>query len=520
MELNRRRVLSGSSAALVGLFLSSYATATEGSSGSATVGELGASVSAFGLDVHHELVAEDPGANLLVSPYSASIALAMTWAGARGETEIELADALRFPYEQDELHAVYGQLDDLLESVSTDDEESSGEDWDDEVAPPGELSLSTANALWGQAGYPFSEAFLERLSTHYGAGMNEVDYGADPEAAREEINAWVEAQTEERIEDLLPQGSLDELTRLVLTNAVYFAADWQRPFFEELTAEAPFTTLTGETVTAKLMHHAETERLPYAEVDGTQVVSLPYAGEEVDMVCLLPPEGEFEAVEASLDGATLETMLEALEPTYGSVSLPQFSFESDFSLVETLEALGVEAAFEPSTANFSGMVDEDEMPEDFEGDDHTLYIDDVFQQTFIGVDEFGTEAAAATAVIVGDESEPPAPAFEFVADRPFLFLIRHRETNTVLFLGRVVELEDAGESEDDGIEVGEYTARDVDGDGLYRDLNGNGRLDSDDVVVFFEHLDEPAVQGNVDAFDFSGSGSVGFGDVVALFESL
>lgn len=530
MPLTRRRVLSRSSVALAGVLLSGHVSGVSGSRldtvgaqstvDDEMVGELSEHVTAFGLDLHRQLIAEDDQENLLVSPYSASIALAMTWAGALGETADEMADTLRFPFEQETLHPTFGELNarvDPLKSAANEAETGGGEDGEDGSGNDGgeddgeEFQLEPVNSLWGQEDFPFSEAFLDVLETHYGAGMNEVDYAADHEAAREQINDWVADQTEDRIEDLLPRGSIDGLTRLVLTNAVYFAASWRTPFEEEETEDATFTALDGSTATVPTMH--QTETVPYAEVDGTQVLSLPYVGEDVDMVVVVPPDGEFETVEESLDLATVRTYFDALEPTYGNVGLPRFSYESSFALSETLQALGMEAAFNSREANFDGMVAEDASI------DHMLHIYDVHQKTFIDVDEVGTEAAAATAVVVGDESEP-TPEFDLTVDRPFLYTIRHRETNTALFFGRVVRLEGEEDSSESPEPVAESPPTDPDDDGLYQDVTGDGEVGTDDVVTFFENLETSVVTENAEYYDFDGSGDVGTSDVIALFESL
>jgi serpin B len=365
-----------------------------------------------------ETLADD--GNLFVSPYSVSVALAMTYAGARGETETEMEETLRFGLDQEELHPAFNALAVEL------GERSEAEVDDDEGDP---FALHAVNALWGLEGYPYREAYLETVERNYGAGFNEVDFRDDPEGAREAINAWVAEHTEDRIDDLLPEGSIDELVRLVLTNAIYFQATWAKTFSEDRTEEASFTALSGETSTVPMMRQSES--FPYAAVDGTQVVELPYVGEEVSMVVVLPPEGEFEAFEEGFDADRYTELVSALEDREGRIELPRFEFESSVALQEALEALGMPIAFDEHEADFDGMID-------LEAAGENVYIDDVYHDSYVAVDEEGTEAAAATAVVMRAESAPADP-FEMVVDRPFLFAIRDRPTGTVLFLGRVLD---------------------------------------------------------------------------------
>ncbi|WP_226011525.1 serpin family protein [Halomicrobium salinisoli] len=506
MGLTRRRALATGSAALAGLLLSGIASGqSTDSADDEALRTLGESVTAFGLDLHREVVAEAPEDNAMVSPYSASIALAMTWAGARSETASQMAEALRYPYERDRLHRTYGVLD---ERIDPPESRNSTPTPTEEGSDDGEsFSLETANALWGQAGFPFSESYLDLLSEHYGAGLREADFGESPEAARERINAWVADQTAGTIEDLLPPDAVGPSTRLVLTNAVYFSASWLHTFGgREATEPEPFTSIDGTTSEVPTMRHLNPVELPYAEVDGTEVVSLPYEGETVDMVVLLPPEGEFESVEADLDVATLRSYFDALEPRRGSVAMPRFEYDTKASLERALSAMGMERAFS-ADADFSGMVAPDA--------DRALAISDVIQQTHVSVDEQGTEASAATSVVIWESANPDA--FEMRVDRPFLYAIRHRATNTALFLGRVVSLEGDGVSEGPPA-VGDGPApTDPDDDGRYEDLNGNGEVDYDDVVTYFENMDESSMTDHVDAYDYNGNGDLDYADLVDLF---
>ena len=359
----------------------------------------------------YRLLSEDDE-NLFFSPHSISIALAMTYAGARGDTEREMADALSFLLPQERLHPAFNALDLAL----TDPDKVAPEETGDA------FQFNIANSLWGQDGYQFLAPFLDTLAENYGASMRLVDFQRDPEGVREVINGWVADQTNDRITELLPRGIIDAATRLVLTNAIYFKASWVFPFPKENTADGPFHLLDGSTVQTPMMK-LDTRTL-YGEIDGVQAVRLPYAGFQYSAYVVAPAEGEFEEFERTLDAEVFEVILDSLQDAQVKFTMPKFEFESSFSLNETLEALGMPSAFS-GKADFSGM-------------DGTrgLYISSVVHKAFVSVDEEGTEAAAATAVVMRVSLPPPA---ELVVDRPFLFLIRHNQTGTILFVGRVLD---------------------------------------------------------------------------------
>ncbi|WP_089784329.1 serpin family protein [Natronobacterium haloterrestre] len=386
---------------------------------------------AFSLAALDELRAAEPEANLFFSPYSISVALAMTYAGARGETAAEMAETLRYELagsgddERADLHAAFGALEDEFERRNEDGAEVATQEWA-QGEEDGDLGfqLSSANAVWADEGYPFDEAYFDLLETYYDAGEHAVDFSGNPEGAREEINAWVEDRTNDRIEDLLPERSVTPATRLVLTNAVYFLAAWKHDFDPEATEPGPFTGIDGTETEVELM--SQSAELRYAEIDGHQLVELPYANGDTSMIVVLPGEGEFESFERSFTVDRLATLLEEASRSEVDLTMPKFGIESKFSLVETLERLGMERAFGPE-ADFGGML---------EGDGG-LFVDDIVHQSFVEVDEEGTEAAAATAVLMG-ESGPP-DRVEMTVDRPFLFYVRDRPTETPLFVGRVVD---------------------------------------------------------------------------------
>ena len=369
---------------------------------------------AFALDLYHYLASQEEG-NLFLSPHSISVALAMTYAGARGETESQMAETLHFMLSQEQLHPAFNKLDLTLAERG----------YEGPDADAGGFRLSIVNALWGQQGYEFRPAFLDTLAQNYGAGMRLVDFASDAGSARQNINDWVSTQTEQRIEDLIPQDGLDELTRLVLTNAIYFNAAWATPFEEHMTEDGPFYLLDGGSVGVPMMGNT-TER-NYASGPGYQVVELPYEGYEFSMILLLPEEGDFEGFEASLDQAKLAAILNELSSERVALTMPKFEMQSRFSLSDALIDLAMPVAFS--------------MQADFSGMDGTkdLLISKVFHQTFVSVDEEGTEAAGATAVVMTLKAVMPEPAAEVTVDRPFVFAIRDIETGALLFIGRVMD---------------------------------------------------------------------------------
>jgi serpin B len=367
--------------------------------------------SAFAFDLYQRLRTEE--GNLFYSPYSMSLALAMTYAGAAGETESQMAETLHFALPQSRLHPAFN---DLALELAERGEGAQGKDGEG-------FRLNIVNTTWGQKDYHFLDSFLDVLAENYGAGLRIVDFIGAPEESRIAINDWVSQQTEDRIKDLIPQGLINELTRLVLTNAIYFNAAWATPFSENATSDGAFKLLDGGEVTVPMMR--QTESFGYAEGDGYQAVELPYDGNELSMVILLPDYGQFDNFEASLDSAKLNGVLGALEYRQVNLSMPKFEFESELGLKITLSDMGMPLAFTPS-ADFSGMTGNPE-----------LFITEVVHKAFVSVDEAGTEAAAATAVIVGLTAVPVSPVVVNI-DRPFIFLIRDIETGTVLFLGRVL----------------------------------------------------------------------------------
>jgi len=364
--------------------------------------------SAFAFDLYQALKGEE--GNIFYSPYSISMALAMTYGGARGDTERQMADAMRFLLPQDRLHPTFNSLDIALASR--------GEAQQDEG-----FRLHIANSIWGQQGFKFLDSYLDLLAENYGAGLRVIDFIKNTELARQTINDWVSEQTEQKIKDLIPQGAINEATRLVLANAIYFNAAWAYPFYEESTFNGDFFLVDGGKVTVPMMH--QTESFGYAEGADYQAVELPYDGDELSMVILLPRQGLFNQFEAALNSQVVESIIEEIRYREVALSMPKFSYESSFGLKQALTALGMGDAFAPGAADFSGM--------DGAKD---LFIQDVVHKAYISVDEAGTEAAAATGVIVGLTAMPDTVQVDI--DSPFIFLIRDIETGTVLFVGRVM----------------------------------------------------------------------------------
>jgi serpin B len=355
----------------------------------------------FALDLYGRLRTQE--GNLFLSPYSVSTALAMTSAGARENTLSQMEKTLRFPVEQDRLHPAFGAL------------------IGDTKAGKG-YQLSVANALWCQVNFPIRDEFLTTNEKHYGGKPTGVDFGKTEEA-RQTINQWVEQRTQDKIKELLKPGILDKLTRVVLTNAIYFKGDWADKFKKEDTHDAPFLAAGGKKVNVPLM--SQTAEFPTLREADFAALELPYAGKELSMVVFLPRQSDGLAdFEKSLTAEKLHGWLGKLKPQKINVLLPRFQVKADFRLDEQLKAMGMSDAFS-RTANFAGI----------NGKKDDLYIGAVVHQAFVDVNEEGTEAAAATAVVIRTRSEPP----QFRADHPFFFLIRDQRTGSILFMGRLVE---------------------------------------------------------------------------------
>ncbi len=338
----------------------------------------------------------------------------MTYAGARTETEQQIASTLHFTLPQERLHPTFNFLDLTLASRS---QESAGNDGRG-------FRLNIANSIWGQKGYAFLMGYLDVLAQNYGAGLRLLDFIQAPEESRATINKWVSDQTEDKIKDLIPPGKITDLTRLILVNAIYFNAAWASPFSKELTKEESFYLADGGVVTVPMM--AQTNYFGYSEGDDYQAVELRYGGWKLSMVVLLPQTGRFSDFEKSFSVNRLNAMLNNIKGINVRLKLPRFSYSGySFSLKDVFSGMGMALAFS-NYADFSGM-----------DGTRKLRIDDVVHKAFVAVDEAGTEAAAATAVIIGVTGIPQEPV-TMTVNRPFIFLIRDVETGAILFIGRIM----------------------------------------------------------------------------------
>jgi serpin B len=365
----------------------------------------------FAVDLYGKLRTRE--GNVFFSPYSISTALAMTCGGARGGTENQMAQTLHFSLPPDKLHSAFAAMETNLNAVQQ----------------KGQIKLAVANSLWPQVGYEFLPEYLALCQKYYDTSITPVDYKGHTETARKTINDWVEARTNRKIVELLKPGVLDTSTRLVLVNAIYFKGKWVSQFETNRTENQPFHISSDKTIDAHLMR--QTHDFHYAEFPSLQVLELPYVGDDLSMIVLLPREvGGLGNLEAGLTAENLTAWTAHLESQEVQVFLPKFKSISEFSLSGTLATLGMTDAFIYGQADFSGM--------DGRKD---LFIGDLIHKAFVEVNEEGTEAAAATAVVMLAGAAPlnPRPIPVFRADHPFLFLIRDNRDGSILLLGRVID---------------------------------------------------------------------------------
>ncbi|MGA9653770.1 MAG: serpin family protein [Polyangia bacterium] len=367
---------------------------------------------AFAFAAYQQLITANT--NLVFSPASISIALAMTYAGAATTTATEMAQALDFTLPPAQLNPAFNALDQALASRGQGFLGADG----------GPMQVDIANAIWAEKTYTFEADFLDTLAENYGAGVNLLDFVNAPDPSRLTINSWVASQTDDKIQNLLPPNSIDGLTRLVLTDAVYFNAAWETSFDPNNTQDGPFTRLDGSTVTVSFMN-ADLPSLPASQGANFVAASLPYADTRLSLVVVVPDEGQFSQVESSLNATTLASLVAGLTSQPVLLTIPRLKIETSTSLEALLQALGMRSAFIPGTADFSGMDGQ-----------HDLYISDVFHDAFINVTEKGTEAAAATAVVVGAGAAAPT-GLVVDATRPFIYFLYDQPTGAILFMGRV-----------------------------------------------------------------------------------
>lgn len=382
-------------------------------SGDSRIAEQAASINQFAVKMYSQLIKAD--SNTFFSPYSITCALGMADAGALGSTDEQIRKALQVTLSGDDLHAAINGLDQSLKSHSESNQN---------------LDLNVVNSIWAQNGYALRIPYLDKLSRHYEAGINLLNFMEDPDNCRIIINDWVSEQTKERITDLIPKGGITTDTRVVLTNAIYFLADWLVKFDSTKTENQTFRFLnrSSSAVPMMVMEGKDDKtglKLLYNRTESARVLELPYQGERIVMDFILPDTGAFRQFESSLTMNDLNVLLEGLDSTVlPCIRIPRFQFTTQsISLVDALYNLGMEAPFSPN-ADFRGICEE------------SLFIKDIVHKAFIKVNENGTEAAAATAIIF-DRSSTDSPSF--VADRPFIYLIRDTHTKAILFMGRVLD---------------------------------------------------------------------------------
>lgn len=375
----------------------------------------------FAFDLYHELKANQ--GNIFYSPYSISSALAITYEGAEGETAEEMKSVFYFTNKS----ALRPNFAAIYEELNKNDKE---------------YELKTGNALWAQYDYSFLDGYFKTIENYYGGKIENLDFKTKTEDSRKTINSYIETQTNNKIKDLIPAGTLNPLTKLVLTNAIYFKGTWEWEFDKSDTRDRDFKITPTDVVQVPMMQmDPEKARFNYADLDKLQIIELPYKGEEVSMIILLPKQGErydFETQELIKYNYTLndiELSAEKLndyksqmsESSLDKIMVPKFEFDEKYSMKNTLNSLGLTTAF-TENADFSGMTGKKD-----------LYISEVIHQAYIKVDEKGTEAAAATAVVMKATSAGPSPSRRFIADHPFIFLIQQKETGNILFMGRVTD---------------------------------------------------------------------------------
>jgi serine protease inhibitor len=360
--------------------------------------------SQFALSLYQNINAASKGQNIFVSPYSISTALAMTYAGSRNNTQKQMGTVLHLNLPGDELNAGFSSL--LGQTKAT---------------PAKHYKLNVANALWGQKDYHFEASFTGGISKYYDGGFNAVDFVSDREKSRSKINKWVEDKTANKIRDLVKEDDINSLTRLILTNAIYFKGDWASKFKAESTTNEPFAVSPGKTVMVPMM--TQTGEFAFMRNDELEMIELPYAGDDISMIAIVP-QGDIEQFGANLSLTKLQELRKQMHSQEVNLFLPRFKFETRYYLENTLGGMGMPDAFDERKADFSGMTGTT-----------GLFIAHVIHQAMIDVNEEGSEAAAATAVIVGTKSMSFPATFR--ADKPFIFMIVHKPTDSILFVGRV-----------------------------------------------------------------------------------
>jgi serpin B len=360
----------------------------------------------FALDLYNRYRQDD--GNIFFSPYSISTAFAMVYEGAKGTTAEQIKDVMHYPNDLSTLRKGSARIYNTINTGTND------------------YQLSTANALWAQEDYPFLKDYLENVARYYLGNTTNLDFAGDSEQSRQTINEWVEEKTNSRIKDLIPQGVLDQMTRLVLTNAIYFKGDWEIQFEKDLTQDEEFRISPDDPVDVPMMSFEDSDNeFNYYEDEDLQILEMPYKGEKISMLVLLPRGDDIQGLEDSLTLDNIKRWKSMMMKTEVDVYFPRFEFETKYMMAEDLKAMGMVVPFDKTgQADLSGM-----------DGSRKLYIQSVIHQAYVKVDEKGTEAAAATAIAVGENSAPLNKIFR--ADHPFIFMIQERETGNILFMGRV-----------------------------------------------------------------------------------
>jgi serpin B len=377
--------------------------------GTAKVTDLSAITSSnnqFAFDFYRSINATDKGKNIFVSPFSVSTALAMTFEGSRGNTRKQMAGVLHFNLTDSDRRTGFSAL---LAEING--------------GQAKHYKLEVANALWGQEEYRFDPSFTETIAKYYGGGFYAVDFVGDKGGSVHKINAWVDEKTAGKIKDLIHPGDVNDLTRLILTNAIYFKGSWAATFEKTATRTEPFHTSATATVQAPMMHRSG--QYGYAQEDALTAIELPYAGNEMSMIAILP-SGDIDKLGESLSNEEIDRLRKEMRPEEVDVSLPRFKIEARSLLKDKLSKLGMPDAFDKAVADFSGITG-----------NKTLYLSSVIHQAVIEVNEEGSEAAAATAVVIKTRTARAPSKLEFRADRPFLFMIVHNPSGSILFMGRL-----------------------------------------------------------------------------------
>jgi serpin B len=398
-----------------GLLLPVAAFAAEvPASGSSDLAQVAQDNNAFAIELYGQL--RHQSGNLFFSPESISAVLAMTYAGARGDTAAEMAKILHFTLPPERLHSAMGAL--LRDRNAAHDGYQSKE----------------ADALWVQTGYALLPEFLKLNEDSYSAGLKQLDFKSATEASRQTINQWVEQQTGNKIRELLQPGNVNSDTRLVLTNAIYFNANWAMPFKKENTKDEDFRVSATQTIKTPLMHMSKSFK--YCDGGSFQALEIPYWQSNLSMIVLLPKDTDgLSALERSLTPFTIRQILPRLSPAATvALTLPKFTMEVQFKLADMLTAMGMKEAFDWKKANFSGIASRETMQRD-----GNLFIGAVIHKADVDVNEEGTEAAAATGIAVRGAALRSPPPIIFRSDHPFMFLIRDNRSGSILFLGRVTD---------------------------------------------------------------------------------